>query len=497
MNYELKIMEVVTTIVSFIALVIAIIAGFAYFKDIEAALHSSKKGRQQEREEAIIKEYEQKLESQKVVYVSKIEEKENALQRERELHTKAMEELRILFEREKSTLSGVYKERIEEQERIFNERLKEQDRLYQSALTEKEKSSKEALENQQSNFNETVNKVSAQLKSVTEEMLKQRQSEFAESSKEKIEQLLNPLETTISEMRKAVTDNTTKHSELGGQLDAGLKTLLSHTTAAKVSADNLAKALRGNNRVQGQWGETVLRELLESQGLTEGTHFDTQTIITDASGNAVKTEYGNIMRPDIILHLDNDRDLIIDSKVSLANFLDYINAETEELKDVALKAHIASLNRHVEMLSKKDYSKYIKAPKTRLDYVIMFVPNTSALLLATTNKPDLWRKAMEKNVYIADEQTLYAALKIVSMTWTQIAQAQNHEKVFDLANEMLERVGQFMKKYEEIGKKLSDAAKSYDEGKKKLQEGGHSIPQTCDKLIKLGARQSKNYHSLN
>lgn len=485
-------METVTIIVCSGLIVLGIVSVVIYFRKINGLSGNAVRTLEQEYEERLSREIGSRLESQKAVYEAKIEEQNKSVVREREANARSLSELKELTEREKSTLWSVYKERIEEQERVFNERLQEQDRLYQAALKEKDRTSKEALESQQANFNETLNKVSAQLKAVTEDMLKQRQSEFAESSKEKIEQLLNPLAATITEMRKTVADNTSKHSELGGRLDAGLKTLLTHTAAARTSADNLAKALRGNNRVQGQWGETVLKELLESQGLTEGMHFDTQITMADNSGNVIRNDDGSAMRPDIILHLDNDRDLIIDSKVSLTYFLDYLNAETEEAKDTAIKQHIGSLNRHVDELAKKDYSKYIKPPKTSLDYVIMFVPNTSALLLATTNKPDLWRRAMEKNVYIADEQTLYAALKIVSMTWTQIAQARNHEKVFGLANEMLERVGQFIKKYEDIGKKLEDATKSYEEGKKKLQEGGHSIPQTCDKLIKLGAKASKN-----
>ena len=120
----------------------------------------------------------------------------------------------------------------------------------------------------------------------------------------------------------------------------------------------------------------------------------------------------------------------------------------------------------------------------------MFVPHTGALWTALNAQPDLWRRAMDKNVFIADEQTLFAALRIINLTWTQIAQAQNHEKVYALANEMIDRVGQFMKKYQAIGKALDSASKAYEEGEKKLQPSGQSILQTCGKLVKLGAKQS-------
>lgn len=235
----------------------------------------------------------------------------------------------------------------------------------------------------------------------------------------------------------------------------------------------------------------ILDDLLAAHNLTRGVHYDIQDTIRDAQGNVIHTEEGKKMRPDVILHLDKKREVIIDSKVSLTAFMDYVNAEDEVTRDAALKAHIESLNKHVKELAEKDYSSYIKVPKVKMDYVIMFVPHSAALWAALNAQPDLWRKAMEKNVYIADEQTLYAALRIIHLTWTQIAQAQNHEKVFELANEMLDRVGQFEKKYFSIGKALESAQKAYDDADKKLREGGQSIPNTCKKLLELGARQSE------
>lgn len=427
----------------------------------------------EEREAAVKRENEQRLETQKLLWETKIGEQEKVFRKELELKDGFIAEQKLSFDRERQSLNEA-----------FNERLKEQERHYKELAASMEEAHKGSLEALKAKFNETINTMSEQLKTVTGEMLRQRQEEFAENSKERLDQLLHPLQFTITEMRKAVAENTNKHSELGGQLDAGLKTLMNHTAAAQASADKLASALRGNNRVQGEWGETVLRELLESQGLKEGTHFDVQSVISNADGSQI--------RPDVILHLDQGREVIIDSKVSLSAFMDYINTDSDEAKTVAIRDHIASIQRHVDELSRKDYTSYIKAPKTKIDYVIMFVPNTSALLLATANNPDLWRKAMEKNVYIADEQTLYAALRIISMTWTHIAQVQNHERVFELAEEMMDRVGQFMKHYQEMGKKIEGAAKSYEDGLKKLSEGKQSIPGTCGKLIKLGAKQTKN-----
>lgn len=427
----------------------------------------------------------QKARIQKELYQTQVENLKEELSREKERHCEQLNEQKAMW-----------RETVENNRKNFENEKNSIEKNHLLTIQTLEKRSNELLEAQRKEFDVTIAKVSAQLTTVTDEMLKQRQNEFADVSRERIGQILEPLTTTIKEMRAAVTENTTRHSELGGQLDAGIKNLLTHTLSAQSSAENLARALRGNNRIQGEWGETVLRELLEAQGLKEGIHFETQTNITDIIGNTVKNHEGSKMRPDIILHLDKDRDLIIDSKVSLSAFLDYVNATTDESKEIALKKHIDSLQKHVDELAKKDYSRYINPNKTKLDYVIMFVPNTSALLLATSNKNDMWRKAMEKNVYIADEQTLYAALRIVSLTWTQIAQSRNHEQVYELAEEMLDRVSQFLKKYDEIGNKLNDASKAYEEGKKKLADTGHSIPQTCRKLRRLGAKSSKNGHPL-
>ena len=358
------------------------------------------------------------------------------------------------------------------------------------ALAAQEKRHEQAIKAQQELFDETMAKVTAQLKSATDDMLKERQKEFAESSNTNLGQIVNPLRETIEKMKQTMNESTLKQTELSSEMKVNLENMMKHSDAAKQSADELARVFKHKSKVQGDWGERVLDELLESQGLTEGVHYETQATMRDASGNVVKTDTGGNLRPDVIMHIDSSRDIIIDSKVSLTAFWDYVNAENEDERQKHLKAHIDSVQKHVKELSKKDYSSYIKAPKVRMDYVIMFVPHTGALWTALNAQPDLWRKAMEMNVFIADEQTLFAALRMISLTWTQIAQAQNHEKVYELANEILDRVGKFMKSYESIGKAIKSAQDAYEEGEKKLAPSGQSIIQTCAKLEKLGAKQN-------
>jgi len=349
---------------------------------------------------------------------------------------------------------------------------------------------RDMLDAQQAKFDETIAKVTAQMKSATEDILKRRQEEFAASSNTSIGQIVNPLKETIDRMKEAMQENTIRQTSISSEIKTQAENMMRQSAAAKESADELTRVFRHAGRVQGNWGEIVLNELLESQGLTENVHYELQSSIRDASGDVVRNDNDHGMRPDVILHLDQKREVIIDSKVSLTAFMDYVNAEDENDRQKFLRAHVESIQKHVKELAAKDYSSYVKPPKVKMDYVIMFVPNTGALWAALGAQPDLWRNAMEKNVYIADEQTLFAALRIINMTWTQIAQAQNHEKVYALANELMDRVGQFMDRYKAIGKALENAGKAYEAADKKLQPTGQSIIQTCAKLQKLGAKQS-------
>lgn len=382
------------------------------------------------------------------------------------------------------------KEALDAKDKACKEALDAKDATRKEMLAEQEKRHTEAMDAQKARFDEMIQNLLIQVKSATDDMLKQRQKEFAETSNTNLGQIVTPLRETIDKMKQAMNENTLKQTSMSAEMKTNIEHMIRQSAAAQKSAEELTRVFKHGNKIQGDWGETVLDELLETQGLTRGIHYDVQCVIQDGNGKTIRTEEGNWMRPDVILHLDQRREVIIDSKVSLTAFMDYVNAETEDERKKYLDAHIKSINKHVEELSKKDYSSYIQPPKLKMDYVIMFVPHTGALWTALNVQPNLWRKAMEKNVFIADEQTLFAALRIINLTWTQITQVQNHEKVYALANDMIDRVGQFIKKYQAIGKALDNAKSAYEDGEKKLQPNGQSILQTCGKLIKLGAKQS-------
>ena len=384
-------------------------------------------------------------------------------------------------------------EQIEAQKQSSAQQLEAQKKAGEEALALQKKNSEEAIKLIQTQFEESTKALRAQLKDDTSQILKSRQEELEKSSQQNIGQILDPLKKNIEELKKAMDEGSKEQAERNGELKERIANLMQQSDATRKSADELAKALKHGSKVQGDWGETILNELLDSQGLTEGRHYEVQHVLCDECGHPIKNANGGILRPDVILHLDTKRDLVIDSKVSLSAFIDYMNAEDEDSRREALKRHIESLRKHVDELSKKDYASYISADRQMVDYTIMFVPVSGALWTAMNEDKNLWRDAADKKVYIADEQSLYGALRMVSLTWTQISQAENHRKVYELANEMIERVGMFREKYENLGNALEKAQKEYQEGKKKLEPGGVSIINTSKKLIELGSKNSSKH----
>lgn len=432
-----------------------------------------------------------KVENKNSLYIEKLKECSSL-----ETQVKTLEEAKGKLTEDLSKLTVKFEEisgkcaDIEKTRDVLSKQLDFLKNAHTDALAEQERRHKQAEDALKERFDETMQKVTEQLKNDTNAMLKKRQEEFQLASNESIGHIVNPLKQTISDMKNAMDRTTELQTKMSGEMKANIENMMKHSEAAKASADELTRVFKHRSKVQGDWGETVLDELLQSQGLTKGVHYDMQLVMRDAFGNVVKNDEGNSMRPDLILHLDQRRELIIDSKVSLTAFIDYVNADTEDDKQRYLRAHLDSIQNHIKELSKKDYSSYIQSPKIKMDYVIMFVPHSGALWSAINQQPDLWRKAMDKNVFIADEQTLFAALRIINLTWTQIKQAQNHEELYKYANEMINRVGQLVQQFDKVGKALENAQKAYDDGMKKLSPNGQSIINSAKKLINLGAKQN-------
>lgn len=348
----------------------------------------------------------------------------------------------------------------------------------------------QALSAQEARFSETLSKVSEQLKSTTEVMLKQRQEELQQSNSTNMQQIVNPLKETLQKMETALKENRSTQETSTEAIKEKIATLVSTTMKVSDSADRLSNALTAENKTQGNWGEQKIESLLNAIGLEQGLEYESQAYLRDAAGNIiVSDDTAQRMQPDIILHIDETRDLIIDAKVSLTAFIDYTNAEDKEAKEQALALHLKSVRSHVKELAKKNYAAYVKAPRQSVDFVMMFVPVEAALQTALQADPTLWREAMNQGVFIVGEQNLYAAMRAVQVTWSTIKQNANNKAICDTAEELLGRVGDFLEKFDSLGKKLDSAKAAYDEVTKKALMG-QSVLGSAKKLVKLGAKAS-------
>ena len=264
-----------------------------------------------------------------------------------------------------------------------------------------------------------------------------------------------------------------------------IENLMKQTALSTKSTEELTRALTHDPKYQGNWGERECEELLRHEGLRRGIEYETQVNIKYTDNQGKLRDF----RPDFILHLDSKRDVIIDAKVSLTAFKDYCNAQTDEERRECLKRHVQSVQDHVRELAEKDYAAYLKAGKT-MSFVIMFVPITGALWTALQEQPDLWRRAMDKGVYIADEQTLFAALSIVKMTWTTYTQLERYQEVFKQAEVLVDRVGEFYERFKKVGTALDKAKESYNSCSDKLEDHGQSIIVAARNMNRLGVRMS-------
>ena len=348
----------------------------------------------------------------------------------------------------------------------------------------------EEIRNKQ--FDTQIKALKSELQNTTERLLQQREDSLVKANDVHLNAVLNPLKNEIEGMKKSMVDNIKTNSENKASLEKAIEDLMKRTQDIGNDANNLAKALKNESKTQGNWGELILENILEKSGLTEGEHYEKQSAIKDSKGNSVfHDETGSRLIPDIVVHYPDNKDLIIDSKVSLTAFVDYCNAADESEKANALKRHLLSLRNHCKELQKKNYSSYVKSPRVSLDYVVMFVPNESAMQLALYEDATLWRDAFEAGVFITSEQNLLALLRMIQLAWAQVKQARNQQEVFEAVNKLLDRVGEFVKRYEDLGKKMDALRNSYDDTKNKLYTGNHSVVKAAEKLIDMGGKSDK------
>ncbi|MDE5948990.1 MAG: DNA recombination protein RmuC [Prevotella sp.] len=342
-------------------------------------------------------------------------------------------------------------------------------------------------------FAEQLRTAKEQITNVANQIMEQNARKLKEQNTENIGHITQPLKDAISDMRKALTDNIKDSAQHSASFREQIRLMMESNREIGEKAESLANVLRRDNKAAGNMGEIILGDLLTSQGLTEGIHYEVQARLRDETGRSLKNDdTGREMQPDVILHYPQGQDAIIDSKVSLVAYQRYVNAETAEEKERHLQDHIKSVRSHVTELARKDYSRYIRAPREAVDFVIMFVPFESSLQLALANDPTLWREAFERKVFITGEQNLLGILHMIHIAWVQNQQAENQEKVFGIAEQLIDRLGDFIKRYNTLGDTLAKAQKDYDFANNKLITGAQSVVKKGRELVDMGAKENPN-----
>ena len=360
-------------------------------------------------------------------------------------------------------------------------------------LHAKSESQGRELELVRQQMKEELQRHEERFKNMAQQLLEQSASKLKDSNTETMTGITQPLKDAIANMQKAINDNQKESAAHSASFREQMLMMMQQTQQLGEKAESLTNVLRRDNKVSGNMGEIILGDLLASQGLTEGIHYEVQARLRDELGKPMKhDETGREMQPDVILHYPQGQDAIIDSKVSLVAYEKYVNAETPEDKERYLQDHIKSVRSHVNELARKDYSKYIKNGRDAVDFVIMFVPFESSLQLALANDPTLWREAFEKKVFVTGEQNLLGILHMIHIAWVQNQQAENQEKVFGLAEQLLDRLGDFVQRYNDLGEKLHKAQEVYDSTNNKLITGRQSVAQKARELVDLGAKENPN-----
>ena len=355
---------------------------------------------------------------------------------------------------------------------------------------EQKQQQQEQKQQQEEQMRQQLNLIREQMNSTSEKILKERAEQLSAVNKEQLSGILTPLQTHIQQMREAVERSDREHNSTMQRLDATIKTSIEQSRQVGERADKLAQALTGENKTQGNFGELRLKQLLEGMGLQEGEQFTLQETIRDKDGYVVYEEEGHRLIPDAILHFPDKRDVIIDSKLSFTAFEDYHNAETEAQRQDALKRHLTSMRNHVNELARKNYSKYIAEGHAKLDFVLMYVFSESALQLALSNDATLWKDAYDRGVIITGSQNLYTMLRVLEMTWKQVRQVENQQKIMECANMIVDRVQLFAERFESVKQQLQKTQDSFDKLESITAESGQSILTPASRLLKMGASQN-------
>ncbi len=341
------------------------------------------------------------------------------------------------------------------------------------ALRGKAEQDKQQLEQLQASFR-------TEFKNLANDILDEKQKSMTATNKEAMDLILKPLRDNITEFRTRIETIYSAQNEQTGALKAELKNLMELNSTITAETKNLTRALKGDSKVQGDWGEMILDSLLEHSGLQKGIHYSTQ--------ESIKDDKGRNQRPDVVLSLPEGKQIIIDSKVSLTAYTDWCAAEDEAQRSAAMSAHITSVTKHVQELAAKRYQDLLaKAP----EFVIMFVPNEPAFMCALQNAPNLWADAYKRNVVISSPTNLLAMLRIVYDLWQRDTQNKNALQIADAGGKLYDKVVGFVDTLGEVDKNIRKASESCTKAMEQLSTGRGNILSRVEGLRTLGAKAAK------
>lgn len=338
---------------------------------------------------------------------------------------------------------------------------------------------KQSIDQMRKEREESERTMKSEFKNLANEILTEHQHHLRQANRDSLDLLLKPFKDNITEFRERVERIYAHENEQRGALKNELDNLIKLNQQMTSSAANLTDALRGNSKVQGDWGEAYLETILESTGLVKGIHYHIQ--------QNIKGEEGQNLRPDVVLSLPEERQIVIDSKVSLTAYVRYSEADSEAERKQALAEHVQSVKKHVQELALKEYQKLINSP----DFVIMFIPTEPAFLEALKEDNTIWADAYRKKIIISSPTNLFALLKMVGDMWRRDEQTKNQAEIVDKATKLYEQLVVFTEQLEGVGSALDTAKTRYDEAYKRLHTGNNNIVRLGERLKKLGLPTKK------
>ena len=395
--------------------------------------------------------------------------------------------LALLWLRGKSTQAATQIAQLREQEMLAAaelRRLEENSAAQVSAnavLEERLANQRQQFEAQIALLQEARQSLGQEFENLANRIFDDKQSKFSAQSKEALENTLSPLRRDIGDFRKRVEDAYDKENAERNKLVGQISELQKQTLQISSDAVALANALRGDSKAQGNWGEFVLERLLEDSGLSNGREYETQV--------ALKDDDGKRRNPDVIVHLPEGRDIVIDAKVSLTDYERYYHAESDDEKRQFLNQHLASLRAHIKGLGLKDYEKLEGV--NSLDFVLIFVPVEAAFMLAVDNDPEIIRDAYDRNIILVSPTTLLVTLRTIKNLWRYADQNRNAQQIADKAGALYDQFVLYVEALDEVGRHLDKSRDAWDTAHKRLASGRGNLVRRTEELKKLGAKTKK------